>query len=118
LARAWPSGGRAFARERVERREIDRLVILMPPRHRKSELALKSYPAWALGRNPWKQIISRLARTGARRSATSSRRRSISLSIPRLSSASDVGRPPVANEARGNLCRCLGRHRHPGSRRP
>jgi hypothetical protein len=44
--------------ERVERREIDRLIIEMPPRHGKSELASKSYPAWCLGRQPWKQIIS------------------------------------------------------------
>ena len=44
--------------ERVERREIDRLIIEMPPRHGKSELASKSYPAWCLGRNPSKQIIS------------------------------------------------------------
>jgi hypothetical protein len=44
--------------ERVERREIDRLIIEMPPRHGKSELASKSYPAWCLGRNPAKQIIS------------------------------------------------------------
>ena len=33
--------------ERVERREIDRLIIEMPPRHGKSELASKSYPAWS-----------------------------------------------------------------------
>jgi len=44
--------------ERVERREIDRIIIEMPPRHGKSELASKSYPAWCLGRQPWKQIIS------------------------------------------------------------
>ena len=44
--------------ERVERREIDRLIIEMPPRHGKSELASKSYPSWCLGRNPTKQIIS------------------------------------------------------------
>jgi hypothetical protein len=44
--------------ERVERREIDRLMILMPPRHGKSELASKSYPAWTIGRSPSKQFIS------------------------------------------------------------
>lgn len=44
--------------ERVERREIDRLMLLMPPRHGKSELASRRYPAWAIGRNPRKQIIS------------------------------------------------------------
>jgi hypothetical protein len=44
--------------ERVERREIDRLMILMPPRHGKTELASKSYPSWTIGRSPWKQFIS------------------------------------------------------------
>jgi hypothetical protein len=44
--------------ERVERREVDRLMIEMPPRHGKSELASISYPAWCLGRRPERQIIS------------------------------------------------------------
>jgi hypothetical protein len=35
----------------VERREIDRLMILMPPRHGKSELASKSYPSLTIGRS-------------------------------------------------------------------
>ncbi|MEM8615483.1 MAG: terminase family protein [Pseudomonadota bacterium] len=43
--------------EEVERGEIDRLMIFMPPRHGKSELATKRFPAWALGRNPRRQII-------------------------------------------------------------
>jgi hypothetical protein len=34
--------------ERVERGEIDRLMLLMPPRHGKSELASKSMPAWSI----------------------------------------------------------------------
>jgi hypothetical protein len=38
--------------ERVERREVDRLMILMPPRHGKSELASKRYPSWTIGRSP------------------------------------------------------------------
>jgi hypothetical protein len=38
--------------ERVERGEVDRLMLLLPPRHGKSELASKRYPAWLLGRNP------------------------------------------------------------------
>jgi hypothetical protein len=44
--------------ERVERGEIDRLMLLLPPRHGKSELASKRYPAWLLGRNPGRQFIS------------------------------------------------------------
>lgn len=44
--------------EAVERGEIDRLMIFMPPRHGKSELASKRFPAWCLGRNPKRQIIA------------------------------------------------------------
>jgi hypothetical protein len=44
--------------ERVERGEIKRLMITMPPRHGKSELASRRFPAWYLGRNPNKQIIA------------------------------------------------------------
>jgi len=44
--------------EAVERGEIDRLMIFMPPRHGKSELASKRFPAWCLGRRPTRQIIA------------------------------------------------------------
>src|SRR6478736_3920508 len=44
--------------EAVERGEIDRLMIFMPPRHGKSELASVRFPAWYLGRNPAHQIIT------------------------------------------------------------
>jgi hypothetical protein len=44
--------------EAVERGDIDRLMIFMPPRHGKSELASKRFPAWCLGRNPTRQIIA------------------------------------------------------------
>lgn len=44
--------------EAVERGEIKRLMITMPPRHGKSELASRRFPAWYLGRNPNKQIIA------------------------------------------------------------
>jgi predicted phage terminase large subunit-like protein len=44
--------------EAVERGEIDRLMIFMPPRHGKSELASRRFPAWYMGRNPDKQIIA------------------------------------------------------------
>ena len=44
--------------ERVERREIDRLMLLVPPRHGKTELASKRGPAYNLGRNPHRQIIT------------------------------------------------------------
>lgn len=44
--------------ERVERREIDRLMLLLPPRHGKTELASRRYVPWDLGRNPQRQIIA------------------------------------------------------------
>src|SRR6516225_12053136 len=44
--------------ERVERNEIDRLMLLVPPRHGKSELASRRFPAFYLGRHPDHQFIS------------------------------------------------------------
>lgn len=44
--------------ERVERGEIDRLMLLVPPRHGKSELASRRFPAWYLGKHPERQFIS------------------------------------------------------------
>ena len=44
--------------ERIERGEIDRLMLLVPPRHGKSELASLRFPAWFLGRHPEKKFIS------------------------------------------------------------
>lgn len=46
------------ALEQVERGEIDRLIIEAPPRHSKSLLATRQFPAWFLGRNSAKQIIT------------------------------------------------------------
>jgi len=44
--------------EAVERGEIKRLMIMMPPRHGKSELASRRFPAYFTGRNAGKQIIA------------------------------------------------------------
>lgn len=38
-------------------RQINRLIVQMPPRHGKSELVSRLFPAWILGRNPDEQII-------------------------------------------------------------
>jgi len=46
------------ALESVERGEIKRLMISMPPRHGKSMLVSEFFPAWYLGRNPDKSIIT------------------------------------------------------------
>ncbi len=44
--------------EAVERGELKRLMIFMPPRHGKSELASIRFPAWYLGRNPNRHVIA------------------------------------------------------------
>lgn len=44
--------------EAIERGDIDRLMINMPPRHGKSELASRRFPAWFLGRHPKKSVIA------------------------------------------------------------
>lgn len=44
--------------EAVERGEIKRLMIFVPPRHGKSLLASTYFPAWFLGRNPDKYVIT------------------------------------------------------------
>src|SRR5574343_863111 len=41
----------------VEQGKIKRLIINMPPRHGKSQLVSRLFPAWYLGRNPSKSII-------------------------------------------------------------
>jgi hypothetical protein len=44
--------------EAIERGEIRRLMILMPPRHGKSLLSTQFFPAWYLGRNPERFVIT------------------------------------------------------------
>lgn len=44
--------------ERVESGEIDRLMLLVPPRHGKSELASRRFPARYLGQYPHRHFIS------------------------------------------------------------
>jgi predicted phage terminase large subunit-like protein len=44
--------------EAVERGDIKRLMIFSPPRHGKSELVSRRFPAWYLGRHPGRQFIS------------------------------------------------------------
>ncbi len=48
----------AYALERVERGEIRRLAIAAPPRSLKSFLASAAFPAWVLGRNPRRRIVT------------------------------------------------------------
>lgn len=48
----------ADALMRVERGECRRLIVTAPPRHTKSELASRRFPAWFIGRQPKRQIIT------------------------------------------------------------
>lgn len=47
----------AHALERVEKGEILRLIVTLPPRHGKSELVSKRFPAWFVGRDPYRHVI-------------------------------------------------------------
>lgn len=55
----------------VERGEIDRLAIFMPPRHSKTYHVSQRFPAWYLGRHPDHQVI--LASYGAELAEANSR---------------------------------------------
>lgn len=44
--------------EAVERGEIKRLMLFAPPRHGKSELSTRRFPAYYMARNPEKNVIS------------------------------------------------------------
>ena len=43
---------------RVEKGEVKRLMIFVPPRHGKSEISSIKFPAWYLGRHPEKEVIT------------------------------------------------------------
>lgn len=45
------------ALEAIERGDIDRLMLFLPPRTGKSELGSRRFPAWYLGKNPLRQVI-------------------------------------------------------------
>lgn len=47
----------ANALEAVERGDIPKLIICMPPRHGKSEMASKAFPAWFVGRDPYRHVM-------------------------------------------------------------
>ena len=55
---SWHHEDIADKLEKVARGEIKRLMIFVPPRHGKSELASIDLPAWYLGNNPDKEIIT------------------------------------------------------------
>ena len=56
----WAPHNRAIAKAlmKVERGDINRLMIFMPPRHGKTMQVSEYFPAWYLGRNPADQIIA------------------------------------------------------------
>jgi predicted phage terminase large subunit-like protein len=58
--------------EAIEHGEIERLIVMMPPRHGKTMHVSQALPAWTLGRNPRAQII--LASYGAELAEGNSRK--------------------------------------------
>ncbi|WP_373896371.1 phage terminase large subunit [Virgibacillus sp. CBA3643] len=55
---SWHHENLAEALDRLANKEIKRLMVFMPPRHGKSELVSRRFPAYILGKNPNAQIIS------------------------------------------------------------
>jgi predicted phage terminase large subunit-like protein len=55
---SWHHEEIAKALTKVYNGEIDRLLITLPPRHGKSELATIKFPAWAVGKNQRLNIIT------------------------------------------------------------
>ena len=55
---AWHHSKLISKLEAVERGELKRLMVFMPPRHGKSLLSTQIFPAWYLGRNPDRSIIT------------------------------------------------------------
>jgi hypothetical protein len=53
----WHVDAIAWQLERVRRGETKRLIINMPPRSLKSIAASVAFPAFVLGREPWRRII-------------------------------------------------------------
>lgn len=48
----------ANALERIERGDLKRLIVTMPPRHGKTQLISKHFTAWHWGRNPRAEIVA------------------------------------------------------------
>lgn len=46
------------ALQKVERGEIRKLMVTLPPRHGKSEICSIQFPAWYLGKHPDKEVIA------------------------------------------------------------
>jgi hypothetical protein len=58
FARNWHLEAIAYQLDRVERGEIRRLIINLPPRSLKSLIVSVAWPAYLLGRNPRRRIIA------------------------------------------------------------
>jgi hypothetical protein len=86
--------------ERVERGEIDWLMLLVPPRHGKSELASRRFPAWYLGRHPDQTLYFCICELCARRRFRPrcsqpyeiETPKSVTCSSPRIAKRADVGK--------------------------
>lgn len=71
----WFHAQIAAALEKVERGEIKRLMVFMPPQHGKSQLTTRAFSAWAIGRNPEARVaVASYSATMARRFSRDVRR--------------------------------------------
>ncbi|MDZ5782100.1 phage terminase large subunit [Marinococcus luteus] len=53
----WHHENLCHALDKMARRELKRLMVFMPPRHGKSELVSRRFPAYVLGRDPNANVI-------------------------------------------------------------
>ena len=67
----WHHRGLADVLEKFARGELRRLLVSLPPRHGKTELAIKALSAWILGQDPDQRII--VGAYSARLAGTSSK---------------------------------------------
>lgn len=100
--------------EAVERGEIRRLIVCMPPRHGKSMLTSEYFPAWYLGRNPERSIITatyggELAKDFGRKVRNLTNSELHSLAFPGSSMMQDSKSSHRFNTARGGAYFAIGR---------
>ncbi|GAG31557.1 unnamed protein product, partial [marine sediment metagenome] len=63
---------------------IDRLMVLMPPQHGKTEVASRLFPCWFLGRNPDRKVLLTAYNTRWAHEISVDTRRYFEWAVPRL----------------------------------
>jgi predicted phage terminase large subunit-like protein len=97
--------------EALQRGEIKRLVLSLPPRHSKTELASRNLPAWVLGNDPFAQIILASYATGLARNNSRDARNLLyeaSWPFPAVAVAKDKSAAEEWATAQGGGCKAAG----------